>query len=339
MTDTMNKESAHPLRRRAVLTYLGGATLLGVPGVRAQGSRGNWPTRPIKILVGFPPGGSTDGPVRLLAETASRILKQPIVIENRVGAGGTMPAQALQAATNDGYTLGISSAGINRLPYTTGVKWSPATDLSYIIGLTGYAFGVVVPSSSPIRTWSDYVAAAKAQPGKLTYSTPGAATTNHLTMEQISRRAGVQLNHIPYKGSAESLQALLAGHVDSAAETSAWSPFVKDGKLRLIVSWGSRRLAAFPDVPTLKEVGVPMSQTSPWGLIGPKGLDPTIAAALHDAFKFSMEQPEFKQLLGRYEMEPAYMDAAAFQRYVVQAMRQEKEILESLGLASKKGTT
>lgn len=339
MTGPIDQRAKSRLRRRDLLACLGAATWLGSPAVQAQGSRGDWPNRPIKILVGFPPGGSTDGPVRLLAEMASRILKQPIVIENRVGAGGTMPAQVLQSTTNDGYTLGISSAGINRLPYTTGVKWNPATDLSYIIGLTGYAFGVVVPSASPIRSWGDYVATAKAQPGKLTYSTPGAATTNHLTMEQISRRAGIALNHIPYKGSAESLQALLAGHVDSAAETSAWAPFVKDGKLRLIVSWGSRRLASFPDVPTLKEVGVPMSQTSPWGLIAPKGLAPAIAAALHDAFKFAMEQQEFRQLLGRYEMEPAYMDATSYQKYVVQAMRQEKELLEALGLAGKKGTT
>lgn len=323
------------LTRRHALALLAGPAMLGAPAARAADDASTYPTRPIKILIGFPPGGSTDGPVRVLAETVSKILKQPVVVENRTGAGGTLPAVALQATAPDGYTLGISSLGINRLPYTTGIKWNPASDLSYIVGLTGYAFGVVVAAASPIRTWADYVAAAKASPGKITYSTPGVATTNHLTMEQISRRAGITLNHIPYKGSADSLQALLAGHVDSAAETSAWAPFVRDGKMRLIATWGAKRMAGFPDVPTLQELGVPLTQTSPWGLIAPKGLDVSIAKRLHDVFKFAMEQPEFRQALARYEMEPAYLSSAAFQAFTVQSMRQEKDILDALGLSQK----
>jgi tripartite-type tricarboxylate transporter receptor subunit TctC len=323
-------------RRRKALACLASTAMLGVASsARAQDNTGTWPTRAIKLMIGFPPGGSTDGPVRILAETVARVLKQPVVVENRPGVGGTMPAQVLQASANDGYTLGISSAGINRLPFTTGIKWDPIDDLTYIIGLTGYAFGMVVPASSPIRTWSDYVAAAKAKPGMLTYSTPGVATTNHLTMEQISRRAGISLNHIPYKGSAESLQALLGGQVDSAAETSAWAPFVRDGKMRLIVTWGAKRMAGFPDVPTLKDVGVSLTQTSPWGLIAPKGLDPAIASRLHDAFKFAMEQPNFRQALARYEMEPAYLSGSDFRDQSKQAMQQEKVILDALGLSVK----
>lgn len=322
-------------RRAGVLVAATLAALLatGAQTAAAQDTSAAWPTRPIKIMVGFPPGGSTDAPVRVLAEAVSKILKQPVIVENKTGAGGTLPAVALQSVASDGYTLGISSLGINRLPYTTDLKWNPATDLSYIIGLSGYAFGIVVPSTSPIKTWADYVAAAKASPGRFTYSTPGVATTNHLTMERISRSAGISLNHIPYKGSADSLQALLAGHVDSAAETSAFMPFVKDGKMRLIVTWGAQRMANAPDVPTLKEVGIPLVQTSAWGLIGPKGLDPAIVAKLHAAFKAAMEQPEFKQVLARYEMEPGYMSPVEFQRFTVESMKQEREILEALGLA------
>jgi tripartite-type tricarboxylate transporter receptor subunit TctC len=335
----MNQSSNRPvvrwLTRRRALACVAGPALFGALLVKAQNDPSMYPTRPIKLLIGFPPGGSTDAPVRLLAETASRILKQPIIVENRPGAGGTLPAVALQAAAADGYTLGISSLGINRLPFTAGVKWDPANDLTYIIGLTGYAFGVVVPAASHIHTWADFVAVAKANPGKTTFSTPGVATTNHLTMEQIAKRAGIALNHIPYKGSADSLQALLAGHVDSAAETSAWAPFVREGKLRLIVTWGAKRMSGFPEVPTLKEVGIPMSQTSPWGLIAPKGLDTVIASRIHDAFKFAMEQPEFRLLLDRYEMEPAYMSGRDFQKFTVQSIRQEKEILDVLGLIRK----
>ncbi|WP_296448618.1 Bug family tripartite tricarboxylate transporter substrate binding protein [Rhodoferax sp. UBA5149] len=308
-------------------------TMISIQWVQAQEKSTAYPTRPIRILIGFAPGGSTDAPMRVLAESASKILKQPVVIENKPGAGGTMPATILQASPNDGYTLGIASLGIYRLPYTTDLKWDPSKDLSYIIGLTGYAFGIVVPSSSPIKNWNDYVAAAKARPNQLTYGTPGVATTNHLTMERISRAAAIQLNHIPYKGSAESLQALVAGQIDSGAETSAWVPFVKEGKMRLLVTWGHKRMPSFPNVPTLKEVGINMTQTSHWGLIAPKGTDPTIIEKLHVAFRQAMEMPEFKQALARYDMEPEYRSSKDFHQFAVDTMKQEKEILEALGLS------
>lgn len=305
------------------------------PVAHSQDKAGAYPTRPIKLTIGFPPGGSTDAPVRVLAEGASKILGQPIVVENKPGAGGTMPAVNLQAAANDGYTLGVSSLGIYRLPFTTDIKWDPVNDLTYVIGLTGYAFGIVVPASSPIQSMADYIAAAKARPAELTYGTPGVATTNHLTMERLSKLTGMRLNHVPFKGSAESLQALVAGQIDSGAETSAWAPFVKDGRLRLIVTWGSKRMANFPEVPTLKELGIDLVQTSPWGIIAPKGTDPAIVAKLHDAFKQAMESPQFKQVLARYEMEPQYLGSKDFRQQAIDTMKQEKEILDALGLGRK----
>ena len=291
-----------------------------------------YPSKPIKIMIGFAPGGSTDGPVRILAESASKILNQPIVVENKVGAGGTMPMQILQSVPPDGYTLAISSAGIYRMPYTTDLKWDPVKDISYIIGLTGYSFGIVVPTGSPIKNCQDYVAQAKAKSGLMNYSTPGIATTNHLTMERISRALGISLNHIPYKGSAESLQALLAGQVDSAAETSAWAPQVEAGKMRLLVVWSKNRMKRFPDVPTLKEMGVDLVQSSPWGLVGPKGMDPKIIQKLHHAFKQAMEQQEFKDALAKYDMELDYRNNSDFVKFAADSMKKEKEIIQVLGL-------
>lgn len=332
--------SSTPMRHRTFRTLAFtlaslAAVVVSSSQAHAQEKPGAYPSRPIKIMIGFAPGGSTDAPMRVLAEKAGAILRQPIVIENKPGVGGTMPAQSLQSAAPDGYTLGIASAGVYRLPYTNDIKWDPAKDLSYVIGLTGYAFGIVVPASSPIRTLKDYVAQARANPGKLTYSTPGIATTNHLTMEQLSRLYKIELNHIPYKGSAESLQAIVGGQVDSAAETSAFVPYVDSGKLRLIAVWGDKRMARYPDVPTLKESGANIVQTSPWGLVGPKGLDPAIAAKLHDAFKQAMETKEFREMLARYEMEPAYMSAKDYRAFAVDAMKREKEILDALGLSRK----
>lgn len=303
-----------------------------IPLVHAAEPIASFPSRPIKILVGFPPGGSTDGPMRVLAEHASKSLKQPIVIENKSGAGGTLPAVALQSAPNDGYTLAVTSLGIFRLPYTAGIKWDPVKDLTYVIGLTGYAFGIVVPAASPIQNWQDFVSHARARPEQISYGTAGTASTQHLTMERVSRAAGIKLTHVPYKGTAETMQALLGGQIDAGAETSAWAQFVRDGKMRLIVTWGPRRMAGFPNVPTLKEVGIPISQTSQWGLIAPKGTDPAILARLHDAFKQAMEAPEFRQALARFEMEPEYRNSKDFRQFAVETMKQEKVILEQLGL-------
>ncbi len=314
------------------------AVVLGMAShwaVQAQGPAESYPTRPIRVIVGFAPGGSTDAPVRVLAELVAKTLKQAIVVENKPGVGGTLAAQSLQSAAPDGYTLAITSAGLYRLPFTTETKWNPATDLSYVIGLTGYSFGMVVPASSSIKSMSDFVAQAKASPGKLTYGTPGIATTNHLTMEQISRQYGIELNHIPYKGSAESLQALLAGQVDSSAETSAFVPFVESGKFRLIAVWGGKRMARFPNVPTLKELGVDIVQTSPWGLVAPKGTDAKIIAKLHDAFKQAMETQAFKDVLAKFDMDLDYRNPKDFQAFAVESMRREKAILDALGLSRK----
>lgn len=326
------------MNRRELMRAMGVLALAHPSAVStafAQEDPAAYPSRPIRVMIGFAPGGSTDTPMRVLAEAVSKILRQPVVIENKPGAAGVIPTQLLQAAAPDGYTLAIAPAGVYRLPYTTDLKWNPATDLSYVIGLSGYAFGTVVPASSPIRSLADYIAYAKANPELLTYSSPGVGTTNHLTMEQFSRAAGVKLNHVPYKGSAESLQALLAGHVQSAAETSAWVPYVESGKLRVLAVWSDKRMPRFPQVPTLKELGIDIVQTSPWGLVAPRGTPAKIQARLHDAFKQAMEMPAFKEALARFDMEPAYRDPAQYQRFAVESMKREKEILDTLGLSRK----
>ena len=323
------------MNTRLFMRTLGAACALAAlaPLAQAQDSVTHYPVRPIRVMIGFAPGGSTDAPMRVLAERVAKILKQPVVIENKPGAAGVIPTQVLQSSPNDGYTLAIAPAGVYRIPYTTDLKWDPATDLSYVIGITGYAFGTVVQSSSSIKTMADFIAQAKARPGEVTYSTPGVATTNHLTMEQVSRIAGIQLNHVPYKGSAESLQGLLAGQGDSAAETSAFVPQVDSGKLRLIAVWGAKRMARYPNVPTLRELGIDIVQTSPWGLVAPKGTDPRIVARLHDAFKEAMASPAFLEVLARYDMEPDYRSSKDFQHFAVESMKREKAILDTLGLS------
>lgn len=336
MTDSHMRQGRRRMAAALVLTpWL--APLAGLQPARswAAGAAAGYPRKPLKIAIGFVPGGSTDAPMRVLGEQVARILGQPVVIENKPGAGGVLGVQGILNAPADGYTLAIAPAGIYRLPYTQNIRWSPDTDLTYIIGLTGYAFGIVVPANSPLRTLQDYVAYAKAHLGELTYSTPGIATTNHLTMEQLSRQFGMVLNHVPHKGSADSLQALLAGQVASAAETSAFVPYVESGKLRLLAVWGDKRMARFPGVPTLQESGADIVQKSPWGLVGPRNMDPATVRTLHDAFHQAMQSPAFVQVLERFDMAPDYRSPQDFHAFAQASMRKEKAVVEMLGLQAK----
>jgi tripartite-type tricarboxylate transporter receptor subunit TctC len=307
------------------------ASLAAVPALRAQS--GPWPNQPIKLMIGFPPGGPTDITMRVLADSASKLLGQTVVIENRPGAGGTLPAQALQQAKPDGYTLAQIPLGVFRLPYTTKIAWDPVADITYILGITGYAFGVVVPADGPIKQWSDFVAYAKANPGKLSYGSTGVLTSPHLTMEDIAQRLGLSLNHIPYKGSADLMQSLLGGQIMAAADSTGFAPHVASGKLRVLNTWGEQRLAKFPDVPTLKELGIPLVQASPYGLGGPKGMDPALVQRIHDAFKAAMEAPAHVEALAKYDQQLMPMTPAQYTRFAEDTFRREKALVDKLGLA------
>ena len=199
--------------RRRLIQIAAACVAAASLGVHAQ----SFPVKPIKLVIAFPAGGPTDITMRQLADNAGKILGQPVIIENKPGAGGTLPAQGLQTAAPDGYTLAQTPLGVFRLPYTTKINWDPVKDIRYVINVTGYAFGIVVPADSPFKNWGDFVAYAKANPGKLSYGSTGTLTSPHLTTELIAQQLGLQLNHIPYKGSAELAQAISGGHLMAAS--------------------------------------------------------------------------------------------------------------------------
>ena len=292
-----------------------------------------FPVRPIKLVIAFPAGGPTDITMRQLAENASKILGQPVIIENKPGAGGTLPAQALQTAQPDGYTLAQMPLGVFRLPYTTKINWDPVKDINYVTNVTGYAFGIVVPADSPFKTWADFVAYAKANPGKLTYGSTGTFTSPHLTTELIAQKAGIQLQHVPYKGSADLMLATVSGQLMAAADSTGFAPQVEAGKLRVLNTWGDKRLAKFPDAPTLKELGYDTVQNSPFGIGAPKGTPPEVVQKVHDAFKKAMEEPSYVAALGRYDMLPNYMSSADYTKFAQDTFGREKALIEKLGLA------
>jgi len=150
--------------------------------------------------------------------------------------------------------------------FMSRTSFDPAKDFTYIIGLSGYTFGVAVRSDAPWKTFPELLAAAKANPGTITYGTPGAGTSLHITMEQIAREQGIKLVHVPFKGNAEATTALLGGHIHALADSSGWAPQVNEGKLRLLVSWGASRTRNWPTVPTLREIGIDIVSNSPHGI-------------------------------------------------------------------------
>ncbi|MDB5889406.1 MAG: tripartite tricarboxylate transporter substrate binding protein [Polaromonas sp.] len=309
------------------------AAALAAPALLAQPAMAQaFPSRPIKLLVAFPAGGPTDLTMRSLADNASKILGQPVVVENKPGAGGTLPAQQLQSSAPDGYTVAQIPLGVFRLPYSTKINWDPVKDIAYVLNLTGYAFGVVVPTDSPLKTWSHFVGWAKANPGKLSYGSTGTMTSPHLTMELIAQKLGLELLHVPYKGSADLMQSILGGNLMAAADSTGFAPQVEAGKLRVLNTWGDKRLAKFPDAPTLKELGLDMVQNSPFGLGAPRGTPPEVVKRLHDAFKKAMEEPSYVAALGRYDMVPNYMSTASYTRFAQDTFAREKALIEKLGL-------
>ena len=292
-----------------------------------------FPNKPIKLVIAFPAGGPTDITMRALAEGASKVLGQPVIVDNKPGAGGSLPAQALQSAPADGYTLAQIPQSIFRLPYTTKMTWDPVKDISYVINVTGYAFGVVVPTASPFKSWADFVAYAKANPGKLSYGSTGNLTSPHLTMEHVAQKADIKLLHVPYKGSADLMQAVLGGHLMAASDSTGFAPQVEAGKLRVLNTWGDKRLAKFSDAPTLKELGYDIVQNSPFGIGAPKNTPEAVVKRLHDAFKTAMEQPAYVDALQRYDMVPIYMSSAQYRQFAQDTFAREKTLIEQLGLA------
>lgn len=318
--------------RRRQLVQLAGATLVA-PALGLQAQTDAFPAKPIKLVIAFPAGGPTDITMRALADNASKVLGQSVVVDNKPGAGGTLPAQGLQTAPADGYTLAQIPLGVFRLPYTTKITWDPVKDISYVLNVTGYAFGLVVPADSPLRTWTHFVAWAKANLGKLSYGSTGTLTSPHLTMELVAQKLGLELLHVPYKGSADLMQAVLGGHVMAASDSTGFAPQVEAGKLRVLNTWGAERLAKFPDAPTLKELGLDIVQNSPFGIGAPKGTPTAVVKRLHDAFKQAMEMDSYKTALARYDMVPMYMGTAQYAKFAESTFATEKALVEKLGLA------
>ncbi len=296
----------------------------------------NYPTRPIMLICPWPAGGSTDRHLRGLAEAAAKQLGQPIVVENRPGGGGTNGvAQMALNGKPDGYTISQFPMGMLRIPHMQKSSWNPLTDFTYVLGVTGYTFGMTVRADSPYKSFNDYIEAARKAPGMIDVGNTGTGTTPHLNMEEVAFNAGVKLNHVPFKGNADLTIALLGGHVMAQSDATGWDKYVDGGQMRLLVTFGEQRTKRWPQVPTAKELGYKVVSNSPYGIAGPKGMDPAIVKVLHNAFKKALDDPKYKDLLAELNQEDWYLSSEDYTRWVKDTFAKEKALIDRLGLGAK----
>ncbi|RPJ72028.1 MAG: tripartite tricarboxylate transporter substrate binding protein [Desulfobacteraceae bacterium] len=279
----------------------------------------DFPSKPITLIVPYPAGGSTDVVIRPLAEAAGKILGQPVMVENKGGGGGAVGTGSIVGKEPDGYLLSVVVTSLHRAAHINKLSFDTVNDLTPIIRVGGYLYGILVRPDSKIKTLQDLVDQAKAKPGELAYMASGIGTGGHIAAEEMASNAGVKFNHLPSKGDQESSAGLLGGHVDFISTTSGWIPLVDAGQLKLIATYGETRVKKYPDVPTVKESGFKVVHNSPIGIVGPKGLPADRVKILHDAFHKALSDPAFLNAMGRYEMPVMYQNTAGFAKFWAEA--------------------
>jgi len=222
-----------------------------------------------------------------------------------------------------------------RVPHMQKTTFNTLKDFTWIICLTGYTFGLVVPIDSPIKSIKDLVAWAKANPNKFTYGTPGTGSSPHLAIEEFAQRAGIELSHIPFKGSSPNLQAVMGGHTMAMSDSTGWGQLVDAGKLRLLATYGSKRTTRWPTVATLNELGYETVSDSPYGVCGPKNMDPAIVKILHDAFKKTLTDPSVLSVFAQFDQPIIEMNTEQYTKYANETFVAERKTIERLGLLNK----
>jgi tripartite-type tricarboxylate transporter receptor subunit TctC len=222
-----------------------------------------------------------------------------------------------------------------RLPHLNKTPFDPMKDLTYVINLTGYTFGLVVRADAPWKDLAEFVAYAKANPEKITYGTPGSGSTPHLAVEQFAQKAGIKLSHIPFKGFSENMQSLLGGHTLALSDSTGWAQLVDAGRARLLATYGSKRTKRWPQVPTLLDAGYETISDSPFGFGGPKGMDPKVVKILHDAFKKALEDPNVQATLEKLDQPTIYMNSDDYAKFARKTFEEERLAMERLGMLAK----
>lgn len=297
-------------------------------------STSQWPERTITLITDSAPGGGEDLSCRALADRVGAILGQPIVVENRTGAGGAVAVAELAAAKPDGYTIGqTSSSPLVITPQMTDVPYDPFNSFEFILGYGEFIYGFVTSADSPIKTFPDLINYAKANPGMAKIGVFGTASAHTLACASVAKQAGIQWDTVPFKGAALSMTALLGGHVTASTQIADVAvPQIEGGRVRLLGSLDTKRWKWVPDVPTLKEMGYDVSVSTVLGLSAPKGVPAPIMNKLVAAFKQTMENPEFLKVMDSFHLKVQYYSPAELRQKLEVMNKDYGDFIRSLGL-------
>ena len=307
-------------------------------GAQAQ----DYPTKPVTMIVAFPPGGVAELVGRPLAASMEKTLGQPVIILNRPGAGGAVGTTVAAKAAPDGYTILMTLSSISIFPVSDPLEGKPApyqiSDFMPIALVTADPTVLVVRADSPYKTVQDFVAAAKANPGKINYSSSGVYGTLHVAMEMFAGAAGIELFHIPYQGGGPAVTALLGGQVQALASGPAAAVGqIKGGKMRALAGWGAKRLALMPELPTFKELGYRDVEFYIWsGVVAPAAIPPNVQHKLRAAVRAATADPQFTAAMAKVSTPINYLDAPEFKDFWVADAARLRVAVEKIGKAAAK---
>jgi len=296
-----------------------------------------YPSRPIKVLIGTPPGDTADGWMRNLADGMARALGQPLIIENKPGAHGMIVGSAAKMAAPDGYTLLASTGGpmsINPSVYKDKLTYDPLKDFVPIAPVLRGSLFLYCNNDVPVRNLKDMVAWVKERAGKVSYGSGGTGTTQHLSMEMLKKATGMDMTHVPYRGSPMVLQDVIGGQIPFAFDAGgSLLPQARSGKVRVIAATGTARDPALPEVPTLIEQGVPGFEARVWmGLFAPAGTPPDVVAKLHEAVMKAAGTPEFNAKLAMAASVPWLGSGEDLRNFLVADIQRWSVIVQQAGV-------
>ncbi len=301
--------------------------------------KAEYPERPITVMVTYAAGGSMDMSTRAICAAAEKILGKPMVVENKPGGGGTVALALLANAKPDGYTLcGATDSGIIRVPQLQKMTYKPLKDFTPIIAYAQPLNTIVVRKDAPWKNMKELLDYAKKNPNKIKYSSGGVGTGMHHAMVFLELQDGIKWIHVPYKGNADALTALMGGHVDVATVGPESYPFARSGDVRILAIAESRRNPKFPDIPTLKEIGYDFANDAFFSILGPAGLPPDIEKKLETAFVKASESKEVKMIIDKLDLLPILYVGKDYDKHLKNYWPRMEKSLKETGLMKESAT-
>lgn len=295
---------------------------------------GTYPDREITVYCGSSAGGVTDLGIRLLSETVSKTLGQPVVVTNKPGASHTICANLVANAKPDGYTIGaLSASAFTQVPNMRKVPYDVKKDFTWIASYTDYTSGIVVRTDAPWKTLEEFLDYSKKNPGKMIYGSDGHGLGTHILMEYMAvKKGGIDWKHVPIPGGPKLAAALLGGHIQAWSAAGTHVKFIREGKIRLLVSYNNERLKYAPEVPTMNELGYNLAIGTPLVIIGPKNLPQPILKKLEESFLKAMKEPAYLQFLERVDFVQIFMGSAELFKAIEAQSKGWKELIEVTGI-------